>query len=54
LGVELELPRAAGSPDRVLPHVGQHGSAGSFIGLAPAPAGFWCRGCGRIFGPEPK
>jgi hypothetical protein len=54
LGVDLELPRAAGAPDRILPRRGQHGNAGSFIGLASVPAGFWGRGCGRVFGPKPK
>jgi hypothetical protein len=40
LGVRYELPRAAGVLDRVLPHRGRDGSAGSFIMFAPAPAGF--------------
>jgi hypothetical protein len=37
-GVGLALPRAAGAPDRILPHGGWHGSADSFIVLAHAPA----------------
>jgi hypothetical protein len=40
-GVGLALQRAAGAPDRILPHRGRHGSTDSFIGLAHAPARFW-------------
>jgi hypothetical protein len=36
-GVGLALPRCAGAPDMILPRRDQRGSAGSFIGLAPAP-----------------
>jgi hypothetical protein len=28
--------------------------AGSFIGAARAPVGFWGRGCGLVFNPEPN
>jgi hypothetical protein len=37
-GVAAKGARAAGAPDRILPHKGRHGSAGSFIGLAHASA----------------
>jgi hypothetical protein len=53
-GVGLALPRDAGAPNRILPHRGRHGSAGSFIGLAHAPARFWGRRCGPVFGSEPN
>jgi hypothetical protein len=52
--VGLVLPRCAGAPDRILPHRSRHGSAGSFIGPAHAPARFWGRRCGPFFGPKPK
>jgi hypothetical protein len=54
LGVKLKLSRGAGALDRILPYRGRHGSTDSFIGLAPVLAGFWGRGCGCVFGPEPK
>jgi hypothetical protein len=41
-------------PDRIPSRRGWHGSTCSFIKLAPALVGFWGRGCGRVFGPEPK
>jgi hypothetical protein len=47
--VGLALSRGVGAPDRIMPR-----RAGSFIGLASAPAGFWGRECGRVFGPVPK
>jgi hypothetical protein len=46
-GVGLALSRGASAPDRIL-------LRGSFIGLGPAPVGFCGRGCGRVFGSEPK
>jgi hypothetical protein len=49
LNVGLELPRAAGTPDRILSRRGPHGTADLFIGLAPAPEGFWGHRCGRVF-----
>jgi hypothetical protein len=53
-GIRLALPWCAGAPDRILPHRGRHGSAGSFIGLAHASVRFWGRRCGPFLGPEPK
>jgi hypothetical protein len=46
--------RRIGAPNRMLPHRGRHGSAGSFIGLAHAPARFWGHRCGPFLGSEPK
>jgi hypothetical protein len=46
--------RHSRSPDRVLSRRGRHGSTGSFIRLVLTPAAFWGRGCGHVFGPEPK
>jgi hypothetical protein len=53
LAVGAELSRCAGAPDRILPHRGWHGSADSFIGLAPAPARVLGRRCGPVFAPSP-
>jgi hypothetical protein len=53
-GIGLALTRGVDGPNRILSRRGRHGSADSFIGLTPAPADFWGRGCGRVFGPKPK
>jgi hypothetical protein len=50
----LALPRGAGTPDRILPRRGRHGSAGLFIGLSPAAVGFWGSRCGHVFDVEFK
>jgi hypothetical protein len=44
-GVGSALSRGAGAPDRILPRIGA--STG-------APAHFWGRQCGPLFGPKPK
>jgi hypothetical protein len=44
-GVGSALLRGAGAPDRILPRIGA--STG-------APAHFWGRQCGPLFGPKPK
>jgi hypothetical protein len=52
--VRPDLPRATGAPETILPHSGRCGTAGSFIGAAYAPTGFWGHGCGLVFNPEPN